>query len=195
MSELTQEILDRFQAGFDRAKAANVPETNAMTLATVDPQGRPAARTVLLKGYDPQGFVFYTNLGSRKGQHLANTPEAALVFWWRETEEQVLIDGSVEPVSAEEADAYFASRPRGSQIGAWASRQSTQLADRDALLAAVAETEARFEGQEVPRPPHWSGFRIKPRRVEFWYGRTYRLHERVCYTLENNQWMQTLLFP
>lgn len=195
MSELTQEILDRFQAGFDRAKAANVPEANAMTLATVDPQGRPAARTVLLKGYDPQGFVFYTNLGSRKGQHLANTPEAALVFWWRETEEQVLIDGSVEPVSTEEADAYFASRPRGSQIGAWASRQSTQLADRDALLAAVAETEARFEGQEVPRPEHWSGFRIKPRRVEFWYGRTYRLHERVCYTLENNQWVQTLLFP
>jgi len=195
MSELTQEILDRFQAGFDRAKAANVPEANAMTLATVDAEGRPAARTVLLKGYDPQGFVFYTNLGSRKGQHLANTPEAALVFWWRETEEQVLIDGSVEPVSTEEADAYFASRPRGSQIGAWASRQSTQLADRDALLAAVAETEARFEGQEVPRPPHWSGFRIKPRRVEFWYGRTYRLHERVCYTLENNQWMQTLLFP
>ncbi len=195
MSELTQEILDRFQAGFDRAKAANVPEANAMTLATVDAEGRPAARTVLLKGYDPQGFVFYTNLGSRKGQHLANTPEAALVFWWRETEEQVLIDGSVEPVSTEEADAYFASRPRGSQIGAWASRQSTQLADRDALLAAVAETEARFEGQEVPRPEHWSGFRIKPRRVEFWYGRTYRLHERVCYTLENNQWVQTLLFP
>jgi len=195
MSALTQEMLDLFQAGFDRAKAANVPEANAMTLATVDPHGRPAARTVLLKGYDQQGFVFYTNLGSRKGQHLANTPEAALVFWWRETEEQVLIDGSVEPVSAEEADAYFASRPRGSQIGAWASRQSTQLADRDALVAAVAETEARFEGQEVPRPEHWSGFRIKPRRVEFWYGRTYRLHERVCYTLENNQWVQTLLFP
>lgn len=195
MSDLTQEILDRFQAGFDRAKAADVPEANAMTLATVDPEGRPAARTVLLKGYDQQGFVFYTNLGSRKGQHLAHTPEAALVFWWRETEEQVLIDGAVEPVSAEEADAYFASRPRGSQIGAWASRQSTELVDREALLAAVAKTEARFEGQDVPRPDHWSGFRIKPRRVEFWYGKTYRLHERVCYTLENNQWVSQLLFP
>ncbi|HEY7905479.1 MAG TPA: pyridoxamine 5'-phosphate oxidase [Wenzhouxiangella sp.] len=195
MSDLSQEILERFQAGFDRAKANDVPEANAMTLATVDPQGRPAARTVLLKGYDHQGFVFYTNLGSRKGQHLAHTPEASLVFWWRETEEQVLIDGSVEPVSAEEADAYFASRPRGSQIGAWASQQSTELTDREALLAAVADTEARFEGQTVPRPAHWSGFRVKPRRVEFWYGRTYRLHERVCFTLEDGEWVTTLLFP
>lgn len=195
MSVLSPEILERFASGFDRAIKANVPEANAMTLATVDPQGRPAARTVLLKGYDADGFVFYTNLGSRKGQHLAETPEASLVFWWRETEEQVLVDGRVEPVSPEEADAYFASRPRGSQIGAWASVQSSLLADREALVSAVAEVERRFEGQAVPRPSHWSGFRVKPRRVEFWYGREYRLHERVCFTQEQGQWVKTLLYP
>lgn len=195
MSVLSPEILERFAAGFDRAVQANVPEANAMTLATVDPQGRPAARTVLLKGYDADGFVFYTNLGSRKGQHLAKTPEASLVFWWRETEEQVLVDGQVEPVSPEEADAYFASRPRGSQIGAWASVQSSPLADREALVAAVAEVEQRFEGQSVPRPEHWSGFRVKPRRVEFWYGREYRLHERVCFTQDQGEWVKTLLYP
>ena len=195
MTPLSEDILNRFQQGFDRAVAANVPEANAMTLATVDPQGRPAARTVLLKGHDADGFVFYTNLNSRKGQHLAHTPQASLVFWWRENEEQVLIDGAVEPVSQQEADQYFASRPRGSQIGAWASKQSSQLQDRQALLAAVDETEARFEGQDVPRPDHWSGFRVKPRRVEFWYGQEYRLHERVCFTDTNGQWVPTLLFP
>ena len=195
MTPLSEDILNRFQQGFDRAVAANVPEANAMTLATVDPQGRPAARTVLLKGHDADGFVFYTNLNSRKGQHLAHTPQASLVFWWRENEEQVLIDGAVEPVSQQEADQYFASRPRGSQIGAWASKQSSQLQDRQALLAAVDETEAQFEGQDVPRPDHWSGFRVKPRRVEFWYGQEYRLHERVCFTDTNGQWVPTLLFP
>ena len=195
MTPLSDDILNRFQQGFDRAVAANIPEANAMTLATVDPQGRPAARTVLLKGHDADGFVFYTNLNSRKGQHLAHTPQASLVFWWRENEEQVLIDGAVEPVSQQEADQYFASRPRGSQIGAWASKQSSQLQDRQALLAAVDETEARFEGQDVPRPDHWSGFRVKPRRVEFWYGQEYRLHERVCFTDTNGQWVPTLLFP
>ena len=195
MLTLSPEILERFESGFERAKKAEVPEANAMTLATVDPEGRPAARTVLLKGVDSAGFVFYTNLGSRKGQHLAQTPEASLVFWWREIEEQVLVDGHVEPVTSEEADAYFASRPRGSQIGAWASRQSTHLEDRDALLEAVAQTEARFEGQDVPRPPHWSGFRVIPRRVEFWYGRTYRLHERVCFTASAGQWISEFLYP
>jgi pyridoxamine 5'-phosphate oxidase len=195
MTPLSEDILNRFQQGFDRAVAANIPEANAMTLATVDPQGRPAARTVLLKGHDADGFVFYTNLNSRKGQHLAHTPQASLVFWWRENEEQVLIDGAVEPVSQQEADQYFASRPRGSQIGAWASKQSSQLQDRQALLAAVDETEARFEGQDVPRPDHWSGFRVKPRRVEFWYGQEYRLHERVCFTDTDGRWVPTLLFP
>ncbi len=195
MTRLSDDILERFQQGFERARKAGIPEANAMTLATVDPEGRPAARTVLLKGHDANGFVFYTNLQSRKGQHLMRTPHASVVFWWRENEEQVLIDGMVEPVSPEEADEYFASRPRGSQIGAWASKQSSELDGRQALLDAVAAAEARFEGQDVPRPEHWSGFRIKPRRVEFWYGQPYRLHERVCFNDVDGQWVSTTLFP
>ena len=192
---MTAAMLARYQDGFERAQAANVPEPTAMTLATVDQHGRPSARTMLLKGADTDGFVFYTNLESRKGRQLAGNPNVSLVFFWREIYEQVKIDGAVEPVSAEEADAYFASRPRGSQIGAWASLQSRKLADRNEFDQRIAEFEARFEGQDVPRPPHWSGFRVRPHRVEFWYGRQYRLHERVCFELQDGQWQETLLFP
>ncbi len=192
---MTDAMLARFQAGFERACAADVPEPTAMSLATVDDQGRPCARTVLLKDADPGGFVFYTNLNSRKGRHLAANPSVSLVFWWRETAEQVLVDGLAEPVSAVEADAYFASRPRGSQVGAWASRQSHTLASRDELIKRVSEVEARYEGREIPRPEHWSGFRVRPHRVEFWYGREYRLHDRVCFELKNGQWNEHLLYP
>lgn len=193
--DLTPDMLDRFNAGMQEAVAAGVPEANAMTLATVDTHGQPAARTVLLKDANLDGFVFYTNLGSRKGQHLAQCQQVSLVFWWRETEAQVLIDGQASPVSAEAADAYFASRPRGSQIGAWASIQSTELADRQTLLDRVAEVEARFKDQDVPRPAHWSGFRVHPRRVEFWYGKPYRLHERICYEATPQGWQSRLLYP
>jgi len=193
--QMTEAMLRRFQEGFERARAASVPEPTAMTLATVDDQGRPASRTVLLKDADLDGFVFYTNLNSRKGRHLAGQAAVSLVFWWRETAEQVLIDGEAEPVSPVEADAYFASRPRGSQIGAWASRQSQPLASRQELVDQVAEMEKRFEGREVPRPEHWSGFRIRPRRVEFWYGKEFRLHERICFDLKDDSWQETLLFP
>lgn len=193
--QMTEAMLRRFQEGFERARAASVPEPTAMTLATVDDQGRPASRTVLLKDADLDGFVFYTNLNSRKGRHLAGQAAVSLVFWWRETAEQVLVDGIAEPVSPVEADAYFASRPRGSQIGAWASRQSQPLASRQELVDQVAEMEKRFEGREVPRPEHWSGFRIRPRRVEFWYGKEFRLHERICFELEDDSWQETLLFP
>jgi len=193
--QMTEAMLRRFQEGFERARAASVPEPTAMTLATVDDQGRPASRTVLLKDADLDGFVFYTNLNSRKGRHLAGQAAVSLVFWWRETAEQVLIDGEAEPVSPVEADAYFASRPRGSQIGAWASRQSQPLASRQELIDQVAEMEKRFEGREVPRPEHWSGFRIRPRRVEFWYGKEFRLHERICFDLKDDSWQETLLFP
>jgi len=193
--DLSPDMLDRFNAGMQAALAAGVPEANAMTLATVDDQGQPAARTVLLKDANLDGFVFYTNLGSRKGRHLAHCNKVSLVFWWRETEAQVLIDGEAWPVSAEAADAYFASRPRGSQIGAWASIQSTALIDRQTLIDRVAEVEARFKDQTVPRPPHWSGFRVHPRRVEFWYGQPYRLHERVCYEATPQGWQQQLLYP
>lgn len=192
---MTAAMLARYQDGFERAVAANVPEPTAMTLATVDEHGRPSARTMLLKGLDAQGFVFYTNLESRKGHQLAGNPHVSLVLFWREIYEQVKVDGQVEPVSEHEADAYFASRPRGSQLGAWASRQSQPLEDRAIFEQRLAEFEVRFEGQDVPRPPHWSGFRVRPHRVEFWYGRQYRLHERVCFELEDGMWKESLLFP
>jgi pyridoxamine 5'-phosphate oxidase len=192
---MTESMLERFRAGFDRAQAASVPEPTAMTLSTVDGRGQPSARTVLLKDADQGGFVFYTNLQSRKGQQLAINPAVSLVFWWRETAEQVLVDGLVEAVSAVEADAYFASRPRGSQIGAWASLQSQTLPSRQTLVDRVAEIEARYEGREVPRPEHWSGFRVRPHRVEFWYGREFRLHERICYELKDGAWGEILLYP
>lgn len=192
---MTAAMLARYQDGFERAVAANVPEPTAMTLATVDEHGRPSARTMLLKGLDPEGFVFYTNLESRKGRQLAGNPHVSLVLFWRETYEQVKVDGQAEPVGDHEADAYFATRPRASQLGAWASMQSQPLADRALFEQRLAEFEARFDGQDVPRPPHWSGFRVRPRRVEFWYGRQHRLHERVCYQLEDGSWQQSLLFP
>lgn len=192
---LNDQILNRFEDGFGRAREAGLPEPNAMTLATADASGRPSARTVLLKDVDADGFVFYTNLGSRKGRHLAENPNVSLVFWWREHEEQVLVDGVAHPVTDAEADAYFASRPRGSRIGAWASVQSTELATRQTLLDRVAALEAEYEGREIPRPPHWSGFRVDPGRVEFWYGREFRLHERVCFTAVGGEWRECLLYP
>jgi pyridoxamine 5'-phosphate oxidase len=195
MTEMTEEMLRRFQEGFERAQLARVPEPTALTLATVDDQGRPSARTVLLKDADQGGFVFYTNLNSRKGHHLAANPAVSMVFWWRETAEQVQIEGDVEQVSAVEADAYFASRPRGSQIGAWASLQSQPLNNRQELIDRVTEIEARYVGREIPRPEHWSGYRVRPQRVEFWYGREFRLHERVCYELHEGEWTESLLFP
>ena len=192
---LNDEIIERFSQGFDQAVAAGIPEPTAMTLSTVRDDGRPAGRVVLLKGYDADGFVFYTNTLSRKGDQLAANPQASLVFWWRENEQQVLIEGRASPVTEEEADAYFASRPRGSQIGAWASRQSTELESRQALVDRVAELEARYEGREIPRPPHWSGYRVDPDRVEFWYGREFRLHERVLFTAGDGGWARKLLYP
>lgn len=192
---MTSAMVERFRAGFDRAVAAGVPEPTAMTLATVADTGHPCARTVLLKDMDAEGFVFYTNLESRKGKHLAVSPNVSLVFWWRELAEQVLVDGRAEPVSEAEADAYFASRPRGSQIGAWASKQSAELPSRRELEERVAHFESKFAGGEVPRPAHWSGYRVRPYRVEFWYGRESRLHDRHCFELGEQGWKETLLYP
>ncbi len=192
---MTDNMLKLFEEGFERAKDAKVPEPTAMTLATVDEHGRPSARTMLLKDVDADGFVFYTNLESRKGRQIAVNPNVSLVFFWRETQEQVKIDGQVEPVSDAEADAYFASRPRGSQIGAWASLQSRPLDSREVFEQRIAEAEARYEGRDVPRPPHWSGFRVKPRRLEFWFGRKYRLHERIRYELGQDGWTECFLYP
>lgn len=195
LTDMTDAMVERFRKGFDRAVSQGIPEPTAMTLATVGDHGRPAARTVLLKDMDARGFVFYTNLESRKGRHLATHPEVALVIWWRELAEQVTVEGRAEPVTDEEADAYFASRPRGSQIGAWASQQSTPMSGREEFIERIAHYENKFEGREVPRPKHWSGYRVRPRRVEFWYGREFRLHERVCFDLVDGAWQESLLYP
>lgn len=193
--QLNDEIKRRFSQGFDQAVAARVPEPTAMTLSTVNRDSRPVSRVVLLKSWDADGFVFYTNTQSRKGRHLAANPSASLLFWWRENEQQVLIEGRAAVVSDEEADTYFASRPRGSQIGAWASMQSSELDDRQTLLDRVARLEDEYRDSEIPRPPHWTGFRVDPEQIEFWYGREYRLHERVRFTAGQDGWRRTLLYP
>jgi pyridoxamine 5'-phosphate oxidase len=187
-----------FRALFAQAQAVDrvrLPDPTAMSLATVSPDGAPSVRIVLLKGVDERGFVFYTNLNSRKGRELTATPRAALCFYWPALDTQVRVEGTVEPVSDVEADAYFASRARESQIGAWASQQSEELSSMDALRARVAEVEARYAGQPVPRPPHWSGRRVKPSSIEFWHAGEFRLHERRRYERDATGWTMWRLFP
>jgi pyridoxamine 5'-phosphate oxidase len=170
-------------------------DPNAMALATVDETGLPDVRMVLLKGVDPSGFVFYTNFESRKGRELLKTPKAALCFHWKSLRRQVRVRGPVEQVTAQEADAYFATRPRLARIGAWASKQSEPLESRLALEKAVALTTARFAVGEVPRPPHWSGFRIMPVEIEFWRDGAFRLHDRVRFSRVGNGWGKEVLYP
>ncbi|MDX1554736.1 MAG: pyridoxamine 5'-phosphate oxidase [Xanthomonadales bacterium] len=192
---LNTEILSRFNEAFDAAKGAGEPEPTAMVLATSDGDGNLSTRTVLLKGVDESGFVFYTNTLSIKGQQLRALPRASLTFLWKTTQCQVHASGSVTRVTEAEADAYFASRERESQIGAWASRQSEILESRQLLENRVAEFERKFEGRKVPRPPHWSGYRVVPEMVEFWHGRRFRLHDRFRYTLQDGAWVLNQLFP
>jgi pyridoxamine 5'-phosphate oxidase len=186
-----------FEALLAEAKASGDREPTAMTVATVGATGQPAARTVLLKGFDARGFVFYTNFDSRKGRQLADNPRAALLFHWKLIREgvQVLVEGTTEPVSAAEADAYFASRPRGSQVGAWASLQSRTLPRREEFDERIAEVEQRFAGVDVPRPPNWSGFRVVPEMVEFWYGAAFRWHERHRHERVDGRWSERMLYP
>jgi len=194
---LYAEALATFRVLLDEAGAAGEPDPTAMSLATADGEGRPSVRAVLLKHFDADGFVFYTNFDSRKGRQLAANPQAALLFLWKMLRQQVQVrvEGMVEPVSAAEADAYFESRHRESQIGAWASLQSQTLDSRETFEARLVEFSAKFEGGPVPRPPHWSGFRVVPEMIEFWYGAGFRLHERQRYARTDGQWSRRMLYP
>ena len=192
---MSDDPIHLFDAWFALAKASEPNDPEAMALATADARGRPSLRMVLLKGHDARGFVFYTNLDSRKGDELAANPNAALMFHWKSLRRQVRIEGPVEPVSESDADTYFASRSRDSRLGAWASDQSRPLADRATFEARFDEMAARFEGEPVPRPPRWSGFRVVPARIEFWSDRAHRLHERRLFVRAGNAWTESLLYP
>jgi len=189
-----EDPLRQFQLWLEQAISAQLPEPNAMTLATVGADGRPSTRVVLIKGVDERGLVWFTNYDSRKGFELAQHPQAALQFHWVELERVVRIEGRVEKTAAEESDAYFASRPLDSRIGAWASPQSQPIASRVVLVTNAAKAAARH-GLNPPRPPHWGGYRLVPDRWEFWQGRRSRLHDRVRYTLEDHRWTRARLAP
>jgi len=185
-----------FEKWFAQADAAMVNEVNAMTLATVDDQSKPHARIVLLKAIDDKGFTFFTNYQSNKGKNLSVNPNAALVFFWPELERQVRIEGLIEKVSKAESDTYYLSRPRGSRLGAWASPQSSIIENRAVLEAKEKEFLEHFDGKEIHRPEHRGGYRLKPNRVEFWQGRSSRLHDRICFELDTtNQWQKFRLAP
>lgn len=184
-----------FNAWYEEAKVAEINDPDAMSLATATPEGRPSVRMVLLKGHGPDGFNFYTNADSRKGDELAANPQAALLFHWKALRRQVRIEGPVEQVSSEEADAYFATRGRDSQIGAWASDQSRPLDRRETFERRCDEVGLRFDGLDVPRPPRWTGFRVKPDQVEFWSDRPHRLHERRLFIRAGDGWTEGLLYP
>ncbi|MGH8061071.1 MAG: pyridoxamine 5'-phosphate oxidase [Pseudoxanthomonas sp.] len=199
MTDLYAEALSTFAELFKEAKAGSELEPNAMTVATATADGRPSARTVLLKSFDARGFVFYTHLHSRKGRELEANPRAALLFLWRSLHTagiQVRIEGLVELVGDDEADTYFASRARLSQVGAWASAQSETLGSRDDFEDRIAQVEEEFEGREIPRPEGWSGLRVVPEVIEFWYGAEFRLHERWRYELDAaGEWDKRMLYP
>ncbi|MBS0217990.1 MAG: pyridoxamine 5'-phosphate oxidase [Proteobacteria bacterium] len=197
-SDLRAEALATFDRLFAEAGAAGEPDPTAMAVATTTLDGRPSLRMVLLKAHDERGFVFYTHLDGRKGLELQANPHAALLFFWPRVRNavQVRIEGMVELVSDDQADAYFASRPRDSQIGAWASRQSQPLADRAEFEERFDQAQAEFAGRDVPRPPRWTGFRVRPERFEFWYGAEYRLHRRDVYVIDRcGDWHREQLYP
>ena len=196
-NSLYLEAIAHFEKLLAEARASADPEATAMTLASASSDGRVSARTVLLKDVNPDGFAFYTNTESRKGRQLAMNPQCALLFLWKAlaNQVQVKIEGEAVPVSVAEADAYFATRPYISQIGAWASLQSETLESRALLEQRVAHYRELYPEGQVPRPPHWSGYRVRPRLIEFWYGKAFRLHQRDRYEIEDGQWTRRLLYP
>lgn len=194
-SDLAADPFTMFSRWFDNARSAGVLEPNAMVLSTASADGWPSARTVLLKGLDGHGFVFFTNYGSRKGTDLDANPRCSLLFGWYELQRQVRIEGVASRVTREETEDYFASRPRDSQIGAWASAQSSVVASRAELEAAYAAVEERYAGSEVPAPPHWGGYLVTPERVEFWQGRRSRMHDRLEYRRDGSGWRTARLAP
>lgn len=194
-ADASADPIDLFSSWFDDALEANLKEPNAMTLATIDPNGFPAARIVLLKHFDRSGFIFYTNYNSDKGQHLQQNPRAALVFWWAELERQVRIEGTVEKISEEQSDRYFNSRPRDSQLGALVSDQSQVIPNREVLEQKLARLKEEYANKDIPRPRNWGGFLLVPTAIEFWQGRPSRLHDRLRYRLIEGNWRQERLSP
>ncbi|MBL7690405.1 MAG: pyridoxamine 5'-phosphate oxidase [Flavipsychrobacter sp.] len=184
-----------FSKWFKEVESAKITEINAMTLATADAQNRPHARIVLLKGLDDRGFVFFTNYDSAKGRHIAENPNVSLLFFWKELERQVRIDGRIEKVPAEESDIYFHSRPEGSRLGAWASPQSKEIPHRNILELNYAKYEAEFSGISIPRPEHWGGYIVIPERIEFWQGRSSRMHDRILFKRDGASWYRCRLAP
>ena len=193
--DLLEEAIARFADEFKAAAGCGLKEPTAVTVATASSDGRPSIRTVLLKSFGADGFVFYTNLESRKGRDITANPRVALCFYWGPLEKQVIIEGDASFVSDEEADAYWKTRPRDSQIGAWASQQSRPLSGRAELLGRIAKTAVRFPVGAVPRPPYWRGIRVSPSRIEFWKGMAFRLHERTLYEKTPAGWSKTFLYP
>ncbi len=195
LNDLPADPLDLFKDWLAEAEEKEQSYANAMILATSGQNSRPAARAVLLKEYDERGFVFYTNSQSNKGEELKENPQAELLFYWKSTEKQVRISGTVEMVSGEEADAYFATRARNSQIGAWASQQSREMNGRGAFDNSFEEIKEKYEGQDVPRPPHWTGYRVTPDHIEFWTEVEFRLHHRYLYERAGESWTKKMLYP
>lgn len=194
-TEPTNDPIGRFAVLLERATAEGIINANAMVLSTCSAEGRPSSREVLLKQFDESGFVFYTNLESQKAMEIRDNPFVSLLFYWPELGRQVRIEGAASPVTSAEADAYFDTRPRMAKIGAWASKQSRPLKNRARLMARAARFEARFLGRKVPRPPHWSGFRVAPERIEFWTAAPFRLHQRTVFEKSIQGWKVTLLYP
>lgn len=194
-SAVDRDPFEQFNQWYGQARWTGLPMPNSFTLATVTPDGKPDARMLLLKGVDEKGFVFYTNYESRKADEIAKNPNATMVFHWNELFRQVRVEGRLEKVTPGESDAYFQSRVRGSRIGAWASKQSSAISNREELEAKVREIELRYKGQHIPCPPFWGGFRLIPERIEFWQGRPSRLHDRLCFVREGSGWKMSRLSP